>query len=89
MFASKKAYKRHLQGQGKEAEYLDGTIEFVDMMSRLVDTFADRRPISSLHDHRMVLNEQVLTYLQKGTGCRRSPRTEQGGESKTPFILQA
>ena len=65
MFASKKAYKRHLQGQGKEADYLDGTIEFVDMMSRLVDTFADRRPISSLHDHRMVLNEQVLTYLQK------------------------
>ena len=65
MFASKKVYKRHLQGQGKEAEYLDGTIEFVDMMSRLVDTFADRRPISSLDDHRMVLNEQVLTYLQK------------------------
>ena len=34
------------------------------MASKIVDTFADKRPISSLDDHRLALNEQVLSYIQ-------------------------
>ena len=48
----------------KEATHFDKTIEFVDMASKIVDTFADKRPISSLDDHRLALNEQVLSYIQ-------------------------
>jgi len=34
------------------------------MASKIVDTIADKRPISSLDDHRLALNEQVLSYIQ-------------------------
>ena len=34
------------------------------MTSKLVDIFADKRPIGSLDDHCLALNEQVLSYLQ-------------------------
>ena len=36
----------------------------MDIASKIVDTFADKRPISSLDDHRLALNEQVLSYIQ-------------------------
>lgn len=55
--------KETLQRQGN-AEYLDGTIEFVSMTSKIVATFADSRPISSLGDHRLALNQEVLEYMK-------------------------
>lgn len=48
------------QGQGHEAVYLDKTIEFLSMTSNLVETFSDTMPVSSLDDHRLVTNQEVL-----------------------------
>ncbi len=35
------------------------------MTSKIVDVFADHRPISDLGDHRLSLNKEVLDYLKK------------------------
>lgn len=51
------------QGQGHEVVYLDKTIEFLSMTSNLVETFSDTRPVSSLDDHRLVTNQEVLDYF--------------------------
>ena len=53
------------QTQGQQAEYLDNTIEFVDMTSKVANIFSDRRPVSSLDDHRLATNQQVLDYLNR------------------------
>lgn len=53
------------QRQGSEPEHLDGTIAFLNMTSKLIDTFADTRPISSLDDHRLAMNHEILEYFQK------------------------
>lgn len=44
---------------------MDGTVEFLTMTSNLVETFADSRPISSLNDRRLALNNEMLAYLKK------------------------
>ena len=53
------------QRQESEPEHLDGTIAFINMTSKLIDTFADTRPISSLGDHRLAMNHEILEYFQK------------------------
>ena len=53
------------KGQGHEAVYLDRTIEFLSMSSNLIETFSDTRPVSSLDDHRLATNQEVLDYLNK------------------------
>lgn len=35
------------------------------MTSKIIDVFSDTRPISSLGDHRLALNKEVLDYLKK------------------------
>jgi len=35
------------------------------MTSKLIDTFADTRPVCSLDDHRLALNQEVLEYFTK------------------------
>ena len=35
------------------------------MASKLIETFADPRPVSSLNDHRLSRNNEVLEYLKK------------------------
>ena len=45
--------------------YLDKTIEFIDVTSKIGNTFADRRPVSSLDDHRLATNQEVLGYLNR------------------------
>ena len=60
------AYKKNCsQTQGHEATYLDKTIEFIDMTSKIVNIFDDRRPVSSLDDHRLATNHEVLDYLNR------------------------
>ena len=60
------AYKRYMsQRRGSEPEHLDGTIAFINMTSKLIYTFADIRPISSLDDHRLAMNHEILEYFQK------------------------
>jgi len=60
------AYKKPVsKGQGHEAVYLDRTIEFLSMSSNLIETFSDTRPVSSLDDHRLATNQEVLDYLNK------------------------
>lgn len=60
------AYERYMsQRQESEPGHLDGTIAFINMTSKLIDTFADTRPISSLDDHRLAMNHEILEYFQK------------------------
>lgn len=35
------------------------------MTSKIVNIFADRRPVSSLDDHRFATNHEVLDYLNR------------------------
>ena len=60
------AYKKNCsQTQGHEAAYLDKTTEFIGMTSKIVNLFDDRRPVSSLDDHRLATNHKVLDYLNR------------------------
>ena len=60
------AYKKNCsQTQGHEVAYLDKTIECIGMTSKIVNIFADRRPVSSLDDHRLATNHEVLDYLNR------------------------
>ena len=59
------AYKAHKMQTGASVNYLDGTIEFLRMTSKIIDIFADHRPIADLGDHRLAMNNEVLEYLKK------------------------
>lgn len=53
-----------MQTTGNNAEYLDGTIQFLAMTNKIIDTFRDKRPVSNLADHRLIQNQEVLNYLK-------------------------
>jgi 5-enolpyruvylshikimate-3-phosphate synthase len=59
------------------------------MMSKLIDMFADSQPISSLNDHRLALNSEVLAYLRQWQADadfhQELSKTERGFISKTSF----
>ncbi len=38
------------------------------MTSKIIDTFADKRPVSSLAYHHLAQNQEVLDYLKKWEG---------------------
>ena len=50
---------------GASVNYLDGTIEFLCITSKIIDIFADHKPIADLGDHRLSMNKEVLQYLKR------------------------
>ena len=50
---------------GASVDYIDGTIAFLRTTSKIIDIFADYRPIADLGDHRLAMNNEVLEYLKK------------------------
>ena len=40
---------------GASVDYIDGTIAFLRTTSKIIDIFADHRPIADLGDHRLAI----------------------------------
>ena len=60
------AYRNDLTAKiGKKAAFLDKTIEFINLTSQLIETFQDSRPITSLSDSRIALNQEMFLWLQE------------------------
>lgn len=66
------------------------------MTSSLVETFADTRPVSSLDDHRLARNQEVLDYLttwekdaENQTDLRKSERSKRLLSDKLRFDLSS
>lgn len=53
-----------MQTTDNNAEYLDRTIQFLAMTSKIIDSFKDKRPVSNLADHCLMQNQEVLDYLK-------------------------
>ena len=53
---------------GASVDYIDGMIAFLRMTSKIIDIFADHRPIADLGDHCLAMNNEVMEYLNKKNG---------------------